>query len=136
MNEIIANKYKSKDCKAFWKEVKKRRGNCDTLISEIDSQKSNVEIVNVFHKKFSSVTGVNSQTNATTKFCPNVNFRNRLSSRCVNNAIKALSPGVGYDALHSNHLKFSSPVMILTSLFTRFIFMHPRPPGRHIGIDG
>ena len=28
-NEIIANKYKSKDCKAFW-------NNCDNLISEID----------------------------------------------------------------------------------------------------
>ena len=101
-----------KTVRPFWKEVKKRRGNCDNLISEIDAQKSNEKIVNVFHRKFSSVTAVNSQTNATIEFCPNVNFRTRLSSRCVNNAIKALSPGVGYDAIHSNHLKFSFPVMI------------------------
>ena len=68
----------------------------------------------MFHDKISAVTGVsvNSQLDVVTEFCPNVDFTNRFSSYCVKQAIKSLSTGVGYDGIHSNHLKFSSPAMI------------------------
>ena len=46
------------------------------------------------------------------QFRSNVNFIERLSVRKVNDAIANLSTGVGFDGVHSNHLKFSSPLMI------------------------
>ena len=113
-DKFIANKYKSKDSKAFWKEVKKRKTGGILSISEVDGKKNDEEIVKVFHDKFSAVTGVsvNSQLDVVTEFCPNVDFTNGFSSYCVKQAIKSLSTGVGYDEIHSNHLKFSSPAMI------------------------
>ena len=89
-DKIIANKYKSKDSKAFWKEVKKRKTDGILSISEVDGKKNDEEIVKVFHDKFSAVTGVsvNSQLDVVTEFCPNVDFTNGFSSYCVKQSYK------------------------------------------------
>ena len=78
-----------------------------------------IEIANVFYDKFSSVTGTNVAYDVYPEFRPNKSFINRLSTRYIKECIDKLSTGVGFDAIHLNHLKFSSEIMIL--YFTKLI---------------
>ena len=119
-DNVIADKYRTGDCKEFWKEVNKRRTNYNPILCEIDGKKTSEEIVELFYRKFSAVTGsLNAEGDVDDdQFRPNVNFIERLSVRKVNDAIANLSTGLGFDGVHSNHLKFSSPLMIF--VFCKF----------------
>ena len=64
-NEIIASKFQSKDSKGFWKEVKKRKCNNLSKLTEIDG-------------KFSSVTGANVAYDVYPEICPNESFINKV----------------------------------------------------------
>ena len=78
-------------------------------------------MVELFYRKFSAVTGsLNAEGDDDDQFRPNVNFIEWLSVRKVNDAIANLSTGVGFDGVHSNHLKFSSPLMIF--VFCKFFY--------------
>ena len=120
-NEITASKFQSKDSKGYWKEVKRRKCNNLSKLTEIDGKKNCIEIANVFYDKFSSVTRANVAYDVLVcpEFRPNESFINRLSTRYVKECIDKLPTGVGFDAIHSNHLKFSSEIMIF--YFTKLI---------------
>ena len=77
-NEIIASKFQSKDSKGFWKEVKKRKCNNLSKLTEIDGKKNCIEIANISYDKFSSVTGANVAYDVYPEICPNESFINRL----------------------------------------------------------
>ena len=89
--------------------------------TKIYGKKTNEEIFELFYRKISAVTGsLNAEGDVDDdQFRPNVNFIERLSVRKVNDAIANLSTGVGFDGVHSNHLKFSSPLMIF--VFCKFL---------------
>ena len=81
-DNFIADKYRTGDCKELWKEVNKRRtNNYNSKSYETDGKNTNEEIVELFYRKFSAVTGL-----------PNAagdvdNDIERLSVRKVNDAI-------------------------------------------------
>jgi hypothetical protein len=119
-DEILAKKFKSKHGKEFWNEVKKRRPDNKTNVNEIDGLKENDKIASLFHDKFKAVTGTcDTGDNLNYVFKPNVHFSKRLSTRAIKDAICNIKTGVGFDGIHSNHLKFSSPIMIF--IFSKFI---------------
>ena len=90
-DNFIADKYRTGNCKELWKEVNKRRtNNYNSKLCEIDGKKTNEEIVELFYRKFSAVTGSPNAAGDVDNdqlFRPNVNFIERLSFRKVNDAI-------------------------------------------------
>ena len=62
-------------------------------------------------------------------FRGNASFRNKFSSRHVRCALGQLKNGIGFDGIHANHLKFTSP--IISHILARFInscFIHNHFP--------
>ena len=91
-----------------------RKNNVRNKIT-VDGKKTNDDIVEVIYNKFSSITGARNEELGADRgniFSPNRNFVNRLSTRSVKDAIASLSTGIGFDGVHSNHLKLSSSLII------------------------
>ena len=62
-------------------------------------------------------------------FNPNLSFRSRFMAKHVMSALSQLKVGIGYDGIHTNHLKFTSPVIVHS--ITRLInscFIHNHFP--------
>ena len=93
------------DKKRFWKEVNLRRSHKTRESDIIDNLTNKVDITSLFAKKFSSVTGGNA---------PNFEIFSCLGARPVTyfrladvkQAINKLKVGLGFDGIHSNHLKY------------------------------
>ena len=114
---IIVTKFRERKSKEFWKEVNSRKNNVRNKITEVDGKKTNDDIVEVFYK-FSSITGVRNEelgADGDTIFVRNRNFVKRLSTRTCKDAITNLSTGIGFDGVHSNHLKLSSYLIIFVN---------------------
>ncbi len=64
-------------------------------------------------------------------FLPNLNFSNRLSTHYVSKAISNINTGIGFDGVHSNHLKLASPFMMhIFTMFFNSCLIH-----NHVPID-
>ena len=126
INTNIANEYKNKNVKEFWKCANKKKNEFNHSRDEvIDGCQSTESIAELFAGKFSAVTAANSQGNVPYPFEPNVIFSARIHCSKVSEAVNLLKTGVGFDGIHTNHLKFSSKLLIF--ILTRFInscFIH------------
>lgn len=71
-NNIIGEKYKSRNCKKILKEVKRRRPGNNNIVSEIDGIQDNVGMADKFYNKFKSVSG-----------CPEATSIFSNSKRCI-----------------------------------------------------
>ena len=90
----------------------------------------NDDVARLFHDKFKAVTGsVNDYVPECEGFRGNASFQNKFSSRHVRYALGQLKNGIGFDGIHANHLKFTSP--IISHILARFInscFIHNHFP--------
>ena len=128
-NEKLLDNFKDKDYNAFWKEVHKT-GQHNTLYPlEIDEVKDDLGISNLFSDRFRSVLNKNSDKQSGKHKKLRLTEKQKLevlirfSKEDIRRAIKSLKDGIGFDQIHSNHLKFESEMLIelLSSLFTSFI---------------
>ena len=82
----------------------------------------------MFYEKFSSISGKSNYN--TLPHLSNVNnFTKRISTSMINNAINQLNTCLGFDGIHSYHLKNSSSIMKF--IFTQFFnscFIHNHFP--------
>ena len=114
----------------FWKEIRKRQPSNKIKNNEKDGLTDNDDVARLFHDKFKAVTGsVNDYVPECEGFRGNASFRNKFSSRHVRCALGQLKNGIGFDGIHANHLKFTSP--IISHILARFInscFIHNHFP--------
>ena len=115
----------------FWKEVKKLNKNTKKDITSIDGRSDMEEIIDVFNKKYRKVLD-----NPASQMVPE-NYENKILElnartqigRCmifkhtVDDAIDNLRPALGWDSVHSNHLKFAGDSFrnLLCKVFSSFI---------------
>ena len=74
----------------------------------------NDDVARLFHDKFKVVTGsVNDDVPECEGFRGNASFQNKFSSRRIRCALGQLKNGIGFDDIHTNHLKFTFPIIFL-----------------------
>ena len=106
----------------------KKTKKSECAVADIDGIKSNQNIADMFYEKFSSISGKSNYD--TLPYLSNVNkFTKRIPTSMINNVINQLNTCLGFDGIHSNHLKNSSP--IIKFIFTQFFnscFIHNHLP--------
>ena len=129
-DSVLAASFHGKRSNIFWKEVKKRRPANKLTATKIDGFKESKDIVNVFHDKFKAITGsLDGELPVRATFSPNLLFRSRFMAKHVMSALSQLKVGIGYDGIHSNHLKFTSPVIVhYIARFINTCFIHNHFP--------
>ena len=129
-NDILASSFRGKKADLFWKEVRKRQPSKKIKNNEINDLTDNDDVARLFRDKFKAVTGsVNDYVPECEGFRDNASFQNRFSNRHVRCALSQLKNGIGFDGIHANHLKFTSP--IISHILVRFInscFIHNHFP--------
>ena len=132
-NENLAVAVANRNSQEFWKEVRSRRGTNNSKATEIDGIGSPSLIADLFGRKFNAVSGKGEyNTNLdeySEEFLPNVDFSKRIYVKDVEDALNRLKVGIGFDGIHSNHLKFSS--RLIKFIFARLInscFIHNHVP--------
>ena len=124
--ENLLRKFNSPNISHFWKEVNKISGNQSNDIPYIDGKSDLTDIVEVFDAKFFKVlTNPQCQKVKSTV----VEFDNEnlnlplISLNNINKSIFDINGGLGWDKIHSNHLKFSSPIFrnLLCKIFNKFL---------------
>ena len=121
-NDAIPSSFYEKDVNTFCKEVGKRKPSNMIGVTEIDGLTNSDEIAMLFESKFKMVTGSTADglTENNYNFCPNTSFSKRFNSNQIKLALIQLNDGI-----HSNHLKYTSPV--ISHILSRFInscFIH------------
>ena len=105
-NENFLHAFQSGNSKLFWKEVKKRRGLINVSSDKINGKTDPFDIAEDFRGKFSLVSGsVPSIAIQDTSVPNNPISCNFISLSTVKSAISKLKTSLGFDGLHSNHLK-------------------------------
>ena len=132
-NDALASSFYGKDVNTFWKEVGKRQPSNRIGVTEIDGLTNSNEIAMLFESKFKMVTGSTADglTENNYNFCPNTSFSKRFNSNQIKRALSQLNDGIGFDGIHSNHLKYTSPV--ISHILSRFInscFIHNHFPDK------
>lgn len=118
-NQLLADHLKNKNINSFWREVRKRNNKCDT-VTEIDGIKGCNSIADLFYNKFSAISGnEDNGYKLNYRYSGNNVLVNKFSMNVVKSAIGNLNTGIGFDCIHSNHLKFLSScnIMFLTMFF-------------------
>ena len=132
-HEILLNKFLLSNKTQFWKEIGKINGHGSRKIIELDSEtciQKHVEIFDQKYKKilndpFCQIDGNESVSNPST--IPQPIPVITLDNLCE--AIMKLNKGLGWDDIHSNHLKFSGPVFInLLCKFLNRLISHSHMP--------
>lgn len=133
-DNILADALLCKNKNEFWKEVGKRNNSNANVNNDIDGFKTPLSIAQLFARKFSSISGQSDDTLPDNYynndvFTPNLNFRVRVSCKQIKKAILKLKTGIGFDGIHSNHLKYSSDVVVnFVSMFYNSCFIHNHVP--------
>jgi len=125
----LVNYAENKNVKGFWKEVNLRRTHTERKSDIIDGLKTDAEIVNMFAGKFQAVTG----TAFAYEYSPagNTNFNSvYIENDNVKKSIESLNVGIGFDGIHSNHLKFldETTIPFITELFNACLMHSYVPP--------
>ena len=111
-NDILASSFRGKKIDLFWKEVRKRQPSNRIKNNEIDGLTDNDDVARLFHDKFKAVAGsVNDDVPECEGFRGNASFRKKFSNRHIICALSQLKKGIGFDGIHANHLKFTSPII-------------------------
>ena len=129
-DSILATSFHGKRSNIFWKEVKKRRPANKLTATKIYGFKESKDIVNVFHDKFKAITdSLDGELHVRATFSSNLLFRSRFGAKHVMSALSQLKVGIGYDGIHTNYLKFTSPVIVhYIARFINSCFIHNHFP--------
>ena len=82
----------------------------DSTPADVDGVKGNQNIADVFSAKFSSLSG-RSYFDSLPHLSNSNLFNSRLPNSVITNAITQLNTCLGFDRIHSNHLRYSSLLM-------------------------
>ena len=109
----IHEKFKDNDVKDFWKEVRKRKGNVNS-VDVIDGIIDPGEVVNIFNLKFLSENIIGEDVDENCRQLIESNWNKLphlnlcLSTQTLKTLIRGVNDGCGYDGIHSNLLKNAS----------------------------
>ena len=133
-NEKLLNNIKNKNYKEFWSDVQNTYKHNDPQVTEIDGICTSDDISNLFSNKYRSIFNRNSnqdhcmrQINISDK--KKVMILLMFSKKDIKNCIKLLRDTLGFDKIHSRHLKFNSELLhdFLAKLFSSFIIHNYLP---------
>ena len=141
-NEKLAEALCNKRNSVFWKEVRKTKNNKCHLNTKIDGECDSKLIAEKFSSKFKKILSDEKCQNsldfhhAQAKLKEDVRIGKLLglvTKLDIMKAILELNHGIGFDGIHSNHLKYSpeSISTLLAKLFTTFI-VHGYLPNKMI----
>ena len=132
-NEKLALKLRNKKYKEFWKEVDLKKNGKASSPSSIDGMSNPTEISNHFGNKYRKILDKNNKGFSSAEFVFTEGVKLfpgwAISVTNIQDAIRQLKCTIGFDFIHSNHLKFCTKlfVEILAKLFTGF-FIHEWVP--------
>ena len=129
-DDIIAKSYGEKNATQFWAEIKKRTKQLDSAPADVDGVKGNQNIADLFYGKFSSIFG-RSNFDALPHLSNSNLFNSRLPTSVITNAITQLNTCLGFDGIHTNHLRYSS--LLMKFFFRQFFnscFIHNHFPDK------
>ena len=123
----LLENFRLKNYKGFWRDVAETNKHNMSYPTEIDTKNTNVDICGLFSDNYGSIFRKNKRATRNVKL--NVTNKKkmdillRFSLEDVKKSIRALRATLGFDNIHSNHLKFDSVILIdlLARLFTAFI---------------
>lgn len=117
-NGKLVDKLNDKNYKEFWSEVHKTNKHNLAYPTVIDGKCSNSDISCMFSEKYK---GIFNKVYKNPVLCSNqvklpdkkkVEILLKFSKDDVKRGIKLLKDGIGFDTIHSNHLKFASELLI------------------------
>ena len=123
----LLNNLRLKNHKGFWRDVAEINKHNMSYPTEIDAKNTNVDICNLFSPKYESIfnksNGLIDGENLVVTDKKKIDILLRFSIEDVKKSINSLKATIGFDKIHSNHLKFDSVILIdlLACLFTAFI---------------
>ena len=127
----LLNNLDDKNYGAFWSEVKQTNKNNLVYPDNIDGYDKPNDICNLFSQKYKLI--LNKQGKPPAERLCKLNMKEkekvwfilRFSQNDIKRAIKCLKPGIGFDNIHSFHLKLSPDICheVLSALFYGFV-MH------------
>ena len=135
----LADSFIDSNKKNYWNEIKKLN-RCNKVKSTtcIDNKSDIDEIIDIFKCKYKNILDdVNSQVTPDNYDVILDRLRNKeqlyschIFKHTLDNAIDKLKPGLGWDNVHSNHLKFSGTEFRVTlcKLFSAFLCHGYAPP--------
>ena len=123
----LLENFRLKNYKGFWRDVAEINKHNMSYPTEIDNKNTNVDICHLFSRNYESIFNKkkglidNVKLNVTNK--KKIDILLRFSIEDVKKSIRSLKVTLGFDKIHSNHLKFDSVILIdlLARLFTGFI---------------
>ena len=111
--EILLEKFRNGHSKKFWTQVRNLKG-AAKISNCIDGENDPKKIVSIFENKFKDIFNDQScQTPLTAVNSPDsisVSAPYKFTLSSLNDAIDNLNIDIGFDMVHSNHLKYSGPV--------------------------
>ena len=123
----LLENFRLKNHKGFWRDVAEMNNHNMSCPTEIDTRNTNVDICNLFSSNYESIFNKNKAGMNNMKLHVSnkkkIDILLRFSLEDVKKSIKALKATLGFDKIHSNHLKFDSVLLIdlIARLFTAFI---------------
>ena len=136
-NDNIANSFIDKNKKQFWKTINNLKKDGPSKINIMDNETDPKKIANIFSAKYRlilddkncQVASINHLTNIHKLNETIVENRMKIYPCNVLNAIDNLNVGLGWDLIHSNHIKLASTVIsnFISKLFSSWI-VHSHVP--------
>ena len=121
---------KTKNYKAFWNEANRLKKNDNHQLNIIDNMADSASIANLFSDKYSRLFDTHGQSKSGAETF-HVNISNKynditkflFSRHDVHLAVQLLKPGLGFDRIHSNHIRYASPLFekLIAMLYSSFI---------------
>lgn len=140
----LAESFNINNNKLFWKEIKKiTNTKSNNVIQSIDNISDPSQISEVFKKKFNAVFDDKDSQTIPPDYeiiCNQLNNNkdsvNKLRYSDIVQALKHLKTGIGYDGIHTNHLKCMdrSSIPFLVKLFNCFLVHSFLPPAMLKGV--
>ena len=140
-NKKLLDKLRNKNYKEFWTDVHNIKKHNDPQITDIDGKCTHKDIANMFSDKYQSIFN---KKNKQEKIVNSVNMSEKkrvkilltFSKNDVKKCIQSLRETIGFDKIHSKHLKFNSDSLqeFIAKLFSSFIIHNFLPSDMIKGI--
>ena len=127
----VLEAHQLKNRKSFWKNVQSLNKKKKSNITCIDGKETNDEIIKLFESKYREILNDVQSCKKPLNFYSKVEELNcrvqigqcKVSVDVLDDALTQLNSGIGYDLIHSNHLKYSGSIFksYLSRLFSSMI---------------
>ena len=128
-NDKIMRSFASKNKSLFWKTINKMKNNVNDSVHIIDNETDTEKILNIFTSKYKNVLDdplcqlVPCEQNVNKLNNLIIENREKIFSVHVVDAMDSLNIGIGWDLVHTNHLKYGGDSLnrFLAKLFSAWI---------------